>query len=81
MLVIHVCCCDQRETHNVWTYAEASELFDAVLRGLGLVFAVLHRYQAHMDAAKVLAFHAELELAKGLNERHALDVADGSAEL
>ena len=59
------------------------ELADARLRGLGLVLAggVGLRHEADVDRAEVVAADAELELPERLHERHALDVADGAAQL
>lgn len=67
--------------YDIGRKAESSQLFHAILRGLCLVLAVLHRNQAHVHVAKVLAFHAELKLAEGFDERHSFDVSDRATEL
>jgi hypothetical protein len=63
-------------TNQIRAQAESSQLFDAVLRRLGLMLAILHWNQANMNIAKVFFAHPKLKLTEGLNKRHALNVAD-----
>ena len=63
--------------------ADGPQVAHAVLRGLGLQLAggadVGHQRQ--VDVERVLAADVEAELPDGLEERHALDVADRAADL
>ena len=59
------------------------QVADAVLRRLGLQLAggADERHERQVDVERVLAADVEAELADGFEERHALDVADGAADL
>ncbi len=63
--------------------AHALQLLDGMLCGLGLVLigAGDVRHQHHMDEAAVLLALLEAHLTDGLEERLALDVAGGAADL
>ena len=63
--------------------ADAAQLLDGVLGGLGLELARggQGRQQRHVDVQDVVAPHVLAHLADGLEERQALDVADGAADL
>ena len=63
--------------------AHALQFLDGVLRRLGLVLvgAAQERHQRHVDEQAVFAPHLERHLPHGLQERLALDVADGAADL
>ena len=63
--------------------AEAGELLDAVLGRLGLHLAGGgdERHQGEVDVEDVVAAAVPAELADGLEEGQALDVADGAADL
>ncbi len=63
--------------------ADRAQVAHAVLRGLGLQLArgadIGHQREVHVD--RVLAAHVLAELADGLEERQAFDVANGAADL
>ena len=63
--------------------ADRAQLAHAVLRGLGLELAgrADERHQREVDVERVLAADVLPELADGLEERQALDVADRAADL
>ena len=63
--------------------AEAGQLLDAVLGRLGLELAGGRdeRHQGQMDVEHVVASVVPAELADRLEERQALDIADGAADL
>ena len=63
--------------------ADRAQVADAVLRRLGLQLAgrADERHERQVDVERVLAADVEAELADGLEERHALDVADRAADL
>ena len=62
---------------------DAAQLVDRVLRRLGLQLAGVRdvRHEREVDEDAVLAAAVLLELADGFEERQALDVADGAADL
>jgi hypothetical protein len=73
-------------TISTWTYnirrdAQSAQLLDTILRGLGLVLTILHRYQTHMHIGKVLSLDSELKLPECLYERHTLNVTNRAAQL
>ena len=63
--------------------ADRAQVADAVLRRLGLQLAggADERHQRQVDVERVLAADVLAELADGLEEGQALDVADGAADL
>ena len=63
--------------------ADPAQLLDRVLGGLGLQLAGRRerRQQRHVDVQHVRAADVLAHLADGLEERQALDVADGPADL
>ena len=63
--------------------ADAAQLLDRVLRGLGLELAGggQGRQQRDVDVEHVVAADVLAHLADGLEERQRLDVADGAADL
>ncbi len=63
--------------------ADGAQFLDAVLGGLGLDLAggLDVGHQGEMDVADVVLAQVALELADGLEERQALDVAHGAADL
>ena len=63
--------------------ADRAQVADAVLRRLGLQLAggADERHQRQVDVERVLAADVLPQLADGLDERQALDVADGAADL
>ena len=67
---------------EVGLHANAAQLFDGMLRGLGfhLVSRGDVRNQRHMHENHVAGFFFLLELASGLDERLALDVAHRAAD-
>ena len=62
---------------------DAAQLVDGVLRGLGLELAggLDHRHERHVQVEHVVAAELRAQLADGLEERQALDVADRAADL
>ena len=60
-----------------------AQVADAVLRRLGLQLAggADERHQRQVDVERVLAADVLAELADRFEERQALDVADGAADL
>ena len=67
---------------NVRLYADGEKLLDAVLGGLGLVFAgsTQVRHQGQVDVQAVVTAKLGAELAYGFQEGQALDVADSAAD-
>ena len=63
--------------------ADRAQVADAVLRRLGLQLAggADERHQRQVDVERVLAADVLAQLADRLDERQALDVADGAADL
>ena len=63
--------------------ADRAQVADAVLRRLGLELArgADERHECQVDVERVLAADVLAQLADGLDERQALDVADGPADL
>ncbi len=68
---------------DVGLYADLAQLGDRVLRRLGLLLAhhADDRHQRDVDVEHVVAPDVFAELADGLQERQALDVADGAPDL
>ena len=68
---------------DVGLYADRAQLLHRVLRRLGLEFARARdeRHQRQMDENGIAARQLVAELADGLEERQALDVADRAADL
>ena len=62
---------------------DAAQLVDRVLRGLGLELArgLDHRHERDVQVEHVVAAELRAQLADGLEERQALDVADRAADL
>ncbi len=62
---------------------DAAQLVDGVLRGLGLELArgLDQRHEGHVQVEHVVAAELRAQLADGLEERQALDVADRAADL
>ena len=62
---------------------DAAQLVDGVLRGLGLELArgLDHRHERDVQVEHVVAAELRAQLADGLEERQALDVADRAADL
>ncbi len=63
--------------------ADGAQFLDAVLGGLGLDLAggLDEGHQGEVDVADVVLAQVALELADGFQERQALDVAHGAADL
>ena len=80
-LVRHVAV--RAQDDHVGLDADAAQLLDGVLGGLGLELAGRRegRQQRHVDVQDVVAPLVLAHLADGLEERQALDVADGAADL
>ena len=71
------------QDNDVRRDAQAAQLLDGVLGGLGLHLVRCGDVgeQRHVDVADVLVSHILAELADSLDERLRLDVADGTANL
>ncbi len=69
--------------NHVRADAQSSQLSDRGLRRLCFVLSRSFglRHQRDVDRAKVFTTHTELELAKGFDERHSLDVTDRASQL
>ena len=68
---------------NVGVHTHALQLFHRVLCGLGFIFVRAGNvgHQHHMDVAAVVPALLQAYLADGLQERLALDIAGGTADL
>ena len=59
----------------------AAQLFDSMLRRFGLLLALNHWNQSHLDDKHIFSSDPILELAECLDKRHTLDIANGSTKL
>lgn len=68
-------------SNQVRAKASAAGIADGPLRGLGLLLRADQRDVADLDLEEVRFAGASLQLCHSLNERSALDVSNGAAQL
>lgn len=68
-------------THQIRNQARAADGFDSLLSRLRLLLPINDRHVRDMDLQKVVPARTASELCHSLNERHALDITNGTTQL